>query len=139
MPQQVAELTSRIETVVQSAADAAERERQANINYQVAVGAQQVGIVDPEAAVALLNKSAIEWDGNEPKNISALLTALLETKPYLKAQTSTPLVPPVVGPTNPASPGRPPEALTLADVRRMKAFEINAQWDAVQAALKAGR
>jgi len=68
-------------------------------------------------------------DDGQPAEIDAAVTALLKGHPYLQAGAVS------LNPTNPQRKG----ALTLADVRRMTPEQINADWDAVQVALKAGR
>jgi len=137
MPQQVDDLTKQVETLTTVAQKTAVDAQDANLRYAVAVAAQQLGIVDPDAAVQLMDRQAIVWDGGIPGNVTELLTTLLERKPYLKAQPSLPIVP-NTGPTNPGAGTRPSAALTLDDVKKMSAAEINARWAEVSAVL-AGR
>lgn len=52
-----------------------------------AAGAKQ--IVDPDAAARLIDTSALEYDEvGKPKNVDALLDALVKDKPYLKSGTT---------------------------------------------------
>lgn len=47
-------------------------------------------LVDPDAAARLIDRSAIDYgDDGKPKNIPALLDALVKDKPYLKAKNTT--------------------------------------------------
>ena len=51
---------------------------------EVTQAAAKLGIVDPDAAYKLLDKEAIEYEGDgKPKNVEALLQSLLKGKPYL--------------------------------------------------------
>lgn len=52
----------------------------------VTTHAQQLGIIDPAAAMALMNQQTVEWgdDGRpDPESVTAALRALVEAKPYL--------------------------------------------------------
>lgn len=133
MPTQVAELETKITALTEVASKSAADAQDANLKYAVAVEAQQQGYVDPEAALALLDKGKLVWENGTPKNVAALLTELLVAKPYLKAAPSAPLIP-NAGPTNPgAAHGSPP--LTLDDIKKMKPNEINARWTEVAAVM----
>lgn len=133
MPTQVAELETKITALTEVATKSAADAQNANLKYAVAVEAQAQGCVDPEAALALLDKSKVVWETGTPKNVSVLLTELLTAKPYLKASPSTPVIP-NAGPTNPgAAHGSPP--LTLDDVKKMKPAEINSRWAEVSAVM----
>lgn len=81
-------------------------------------------VIDPEAALKLLNpETHLDEDGN------VNVEALLETHPFL-APTKT------HAPATPGASGLPPNrALTLEKIQAMSPDEINANWDAVQAAL----
>lgn len=82
--------------------------------------------VDPELLSKLV---AVEFgDDGQPAEIDGAVSALLKSHPYLQARG-------VSLNTNPQRKS----ALTLDDVRRMTPEQINAQWDEVQVALKAGR
>ncbi len=65
------------------------------VQMAVMSAASRMGIIDPDAAVRLLDTGDIEFDAaGNPKHIDKLLTALLEARPYLKAP-------------EPATPGKP--------------------------------
>lgn len=58
--------------------------------YEVQLQANRLGIVDPDAAVKLLDWSSLDYDEDgRPADIEAALTQLLADKPYL-AKTQTP-------------------------------------------------
>lgn len=109
------------------------RTQDAYLEVAVVNAAVKQGIVDPEAAYRLLDRKAVEWDGDRPTNIDALLTALVEAKPYLKGQPRT--GGPGPSATAPATGGKKP--LTREDVQRMTSQEINERWDEVQKVLAA--
>jgi len=78
----------------------------------------QLGVVDPDAAFALMDKSKIKVDdqGNV-EGVKEALEALLKDKPYLKGQGGN--TPPVVGGgSNPGSGGQTPGAGMNAFIRR---------------------
>ncbi len=61
------------------------------INAEIRVQASQLGIVDPDAAAALVNRSSISYD-SETGAVTGVVDALntmLETKSYLKAPEGT--------------------------------------------------
>jgi len=66
-------------------AKAREREQQERvIRYEVMLKATGMGVVDPDAAVKLLDWSTLEFDEQgQPKNTEAVLKALMKAKPYL--------------------------------------------------------
>ncbi len=59
--------------------------------YEVQLHAAKLGLVDPEAAVKLLDWGFIDYaaDG-KPQNVEAALNELVEAKPWLKAAQETP-------------------------------------------------
>lgn len=58
--------------------------QEARLENAVLRSAGKVGIVDPDAAVKLLDHSAIEYDSDgKPTNIEKLLKQLIEERPYL--------------------------------------------------------
>lgn len=63
--------------------------------YQVMLAAQKMQFKDPEDPFVMIGIDSIEFDDNgEPTNIDALLTALVEKKPYLIDGTGNPKAPP---------------------------------------------
>lgn len=95
--------------------------------------AARLGFADPEDAQRFLDADAIEWDDNgAPKNVQALLEAVLKAKPYLKASFTQP---PDLGQ---GSRGRAGVPLTREAITKMTPAEINARWDEVQEVMKRG-
>jgi hypothetical protein len=83
--------------------------------YQVQLTAQKLGIVDPEAAAALL-------PANTPaEQIENQLTLMLAARPWLKGAPSV-----TTPPGNP--PKQPTSGLTMDQLKTMTTDEINARW-----------
>lgn len=67
--------------------DAAAARQETLLKLAVYTKAPEVGIIDADIALALLDRSAIEYDDKgEPSNLDDQLTALLEAKPILKGK-----------------------------------------------------
>jgi hypothetical protein len=91
--------------------------------------ARDLGLVDEDAAVRLLDRAAVQTgDDGRPVNLPTLLAEMARKRPWLAGRSAEPATA-----ANPAAPRR---RLTRDDVRRMTADEINADWDAVQQALR---
>ena len=76
----------------------------------------EMGIADSDLALAMLDRSAIEYDdAGQPTNVGDLLTALLDAKPILKGIPAKPPTPKV----NSGSGGgsTPPPDLTAEELR----------------------
>lgn len=117
----------------------AERERAAQeriLRYEVQLAAQQHGLVDPDAAVKLLDWGRVEYDdAGQPTNLSTLLKDLVKTKPYLAAQPATG---PAASPANPAR--QTPSAsrtFTVSQLRDFRFYEANKA--EIQQAMREGR
>jgi small-conductance mechanosensitive channel len=125
-------LQKRAEEAERAAQEAARRLRERTIRAEVRLAAQAAGIVDPEAAYRLLDLDQVQLDDDgEPVNIPALIARLVKEKPYLQAR------PGGGSPAGNPGSGRP-AVLSLEDVRRMTPEQINANWEAVQAAISRG-
>ena len=60
------------------------KQKETAAQYDVALKAAKLGIVDPDAAWKLLDKSMLEYDKDDsPTNTEQLLQGLLKDKPYL--------------------------------------------------------
>ena len=96
------------------------------VRYEIEGQASRLGIIDPEAASALMNKSLLEFnEDGTPSNAEKLLKDLIKNKPYLApakpedppatpAQTATQQKPPLTPAMNPgrssiAVQGTPPQ------------------------------
>ena len=105
-------LEARATEAERSAATAAQRIADAMIASEVKVRASQLGIVDPDAALLLIDRTNVLY--NEDSGVTGVedaLTQLLEDKPYLKgAPNRAPNL-------NPQS-GEPAPTLRLTDDQR---------------------
>lgn len=76
----------RAEEAERNAQAAAERLKETTLRSAIVAEAAKKKIVDPDAAVALLDRSKLELDADgTPTNIADAMDALLEAKPYLLA------------------------------------------------------
>jgi hypothetical protein len=100
-------------------AEAASRER---INrYEVQIAAAKLGIIDPEAAVKLLDWESLEYEADgSPKGLDKALAALTANRPWL---VGTPA--PQAGATNPAR-GHAQGQMTMADVKKLTRQQVAA-------------
>lgn len=79
------------------------------IRYEVQAQAHKIGIIDPDAAVRLLDWSDLEYDEDgTPNNAEKLLKELLKNKPYLKAPEPAQQQAETPNPAQPAAQQRPP-------------------------------
>ena len=139
------------------AADALERARAAEerarlleVRLEVERCARRAGVVDEDAAYRLMDLQELEYDAaGKPANVEELLQKLLETRPWLRTGAHTGASPDAFGKTDGASangsvagasPANPPRdavrAMTRDAIRRMTPDQINANWEAVEAALR---
>jgi len=121
---------------LETAQAAHEQERRdLRLRLEVEREARRMGIVDEDAAFRLLDTASIKFDdAGMPTGVDKALKALTEARAWLIQAPSAPPVP-ATSPTNPPRPGGTP--LTRDDIRRMTPEQINANWDAVQAAMSA--
>lgn len=123
------ELAAR-DAAIEAAATQAKAGRLAGASLAAAA---RLGFADPEDAQRFLDADAVEWDDSgAPKNVQALLEAVLKAKPYLKASfTQTP----DLGQGNRGGSSIP---LTRDAIAKMSPGEINARWDEVQKVMAKG-
>jgi hypothetical protein len=126
---------------LKQAEDAQRRAQEAELKLQVALKANKLNLVDPEAAVSLLPRNQLEYDDTGAVlNLDELLEELLEARPWLKTQAPPPPRPPATGSTSPpANPAQRGPELTIAQVRKMSREEIMKRQDEVDEALARGR
>lgn len=75
---------NRAADLERQANEATERAREALLRSAVVAEAARKNVVDPDAAVALLDRTTLELDDDgSPKNIAEAMDALLKAKPYL--------------------------------------------------------
>ena len=78
-------LEARVVDAEKRAQDSASQVSAALIASEVKVKASQMGIIDPDAAYLLLNRTNIQYDAdNGVSGVDDALTQLLEDKPYLR-------------------------------------------------------
>lgn len=127
-------LTKRAQELEQTATQRDNELRQERAEREVERTARRLNIVDEETALALV-RSKIEFDdAGKPTNVTKLLEQLVKDKPFLIGQGAPP---PAGNPGNPA--GGRGSALTIEAIKSMTREQINARWDDVQAAIKAGK
>ena len=82
-------LEARASEAEKRADDAMQREQSALIAAEVKVRASQLGIIDPDAAYLLLDRTNVRYNAGEGvTGVDDALTQLLENKPYLKGQAN---------------------------------------------------
>ncbi len=87
------------------AADAQQQVASAMIASEVKVRASAMGVVDPDAAFVLLDRSNVRYDAEGGvTGVDEALESLLEAKPYLRGTTRTPNLNPESG--QPVTPVR---------------------------------
>lgn len=109
---------------------AEERARLLEVRLEAERCARKLGIVDEDAAFQLLDRDRIECDETgRPANVDRLMEELIAQRPWLvRSEAGTSV-------TNPPRDGF--RTLSLDAVRRMSPEEINDNWEAIQAALRA--
>ena len=81
----------------------------AMIASQVKVRASQMGVVDPDAAFVLLDRTNVQYADGAVTGVDDAIASLLEDKPYLRGTNRTPNI-------NPES-GQPVQAVRLTDLQ----------------------
>lgn len=83
--------------------------------YEVRLAARDAGVVDPADALALIDRSRIEYDAQgQPTNVKSLVADLVKAKPYLTAgKTQSQQIPRTPSPARP-EPGSDVERHTAA-------------------------
>lgn len=90
----------QIEEARSKAQEAEARANERLIKAEVKAACSELGIVDPDAAFALMDKESVTLkDDGEVEGVKEALAALIKAKPYLVAQKGN-----VGGPSNPGSP-----------------------------------
>ena len=98
------------------AIDADERTASAMIQSEIKVKAAQMGIVDPDAAVLLVDRTAIVYsEDSGVKGVPEALNALMEAKPYLKAHSGAANLNPGANTTARQAPVLTPEQKRVAE------------------------
>lgn len=90
----------QIEEARKKAQEAEARANERLIRAEVKAACSELGIVDPDAAFALMDKESVTLkDDGEVEGVTEALEALVKAKPYLVGQKGN-----VGGPSNPGSP-----------------------------------
>lgn len=89
--------------------DAQQQIADAMISSQVKVRASQMGVVDPDAAYLLLDRTNVQYADGAVTGVDDAIASLLEDKPYLRGTNRTPNI-------NPES-GQPVQAVRLTDLQ----------------------
>ena len=77
-------LTQRVAELEQTLADAQTQHQERTVRYEVLLKASELGLVDLDAAVRLLDWAALEFDEDgRPTNTEKVLKDLIKAKPYL--------------------------------------------------------
>jgi hypothetical protein len=133
-------LSKRVAELEAERAKEREQMRDRTTRYEVRIAAQALNIVDPDAAVKLLNWDAIEYgDDGRPIDIEGALKALTEDKPYLVRQE------PAQGQRSAGNPTNPTTRNAPTGTRRYTASQLNdrAFWtankDDIMRAVREGR
>ncbi len=129
-------LTKRIAELERQHTDASRAQQERILRYEAQLAASKLAIVDPDAAVKLMDWSALEYDeAGQPTNIESVLKELVKQRPYLAA-TAAPA--PQPSPTNPAR--QTPTGARTYTVSQLKDFGFYAANKAdIQAAMREGR
>lgn len=112
-----------------------QRLRESALHLSVSSEATRLNVVDPDAAVKLIDTSTLEYDEdrNQWDGIEEALAALVEERPWL----IRPAAPPTPKETSPANPARRRTRLTREALAKMTDAEIAAlPWDDVHSALQ---
>ena len=131
------EKLSKRNTQLEADLTAERRDRKLGVDrYEVQLAAGKLGIVDPDAAVKLLDWSTVEYgtDGS-PTNVEAALKALIAKRPYLASQQQQPSI----GATNPGTRAAPPGARTYSRSELGDYEFYSKNREDIQSAMKEGR
>lgn len=126
------QLTAKVADLEREKAELTRQHQERTIHYEVQSHAAKLGIVDPEAAVKLLDWSQLEYDDDGmPKNAQKLLQELVKAKPYLASAYSG----------SPANPPRsnPNQTFTNSQIARMSPEDYAKNKAEIMRAQKEGR
>ena len=112
-------------------------DRQDRINrYEVQIAATRLGIVDADAAVKLLDWTALEYgDDGAPQDIDRALKTLIKARPYLAGVPATPQMAATNGATRTQVPGQ--RTYTTAELNDYTFYAQHR--DDIVAAMREGR
>jgi len=123
------EAAAAIEQARREAEEARVEAHAAALRAEIGRAARRLHVVDEDAACRLIDASGLGPGDDLPGRVEAALAALVREKPYLAAWSDG------------ASAANPPRdesrRLGRDELRRMTPEQINANWEAVQRALRA--
>ena len=125
-------LKAEKEEAEKRAQDAMSKANELLLKAEVKQAAVDLGIVDPDAAYALMERENVEVNDGAITGVKEALTQLLEAKPWLKRAPGKP------GVGTPSNPDPAPTTYTRAQLAKMSTDEINKNWDAIQEQLQKG-
>ncbi len=125
-------LKAEKEEAEKKAQDAMSKANEVLLKAEVKQAAVDLGIVDPDAAYALMDREDVEIGDGTIKGVKEALTQLLASKPWLKRAPEKPSV------GAPSNPGEPTTTYTRAQLAKMSTEEINRNWDTIQDQLQKG-
>lgn len=126
-------LRKQVSDYERQVADAATRDQEHRLRLATITGAAKLGFADPEDALRMLDRTAVEFeDDGTPRNVNELLTDLLKRKTYLASASATPSGSQDLGNAGTAT-------FTKDQIAKMTPAQINANWDKIQAAAQAGK
>lgn len=112
----------------------ARQEQERTVKYEVQLHAAKLGIVDPDAAVKLLDWAQLDFnEDGTPKNAEKLLKALIADKPYLAGTPASGSA------TNPARNNSQSGYFTDSQISAMSPADYQKNRAAIFAAMKEGR
>lgn len=126
------------------------RHQERAVAYETKIAAKELGLIDPDVAVKLIDAARIDYaDDGTPKNLAELLRELVAAKPYLAASSSA--APASAGDTQPAqsraasSPTNAPTSngrtvtFTSQQIAAMSPQEYQQHKAAIMQAMREGR
>lgn len=130
------------------------RHQERAVAYETKIAAKELGLIDPDVAVKLIDAARIDYaDDGTPKNLAELLRELVAAKPYLAA-SSTPTAgsagdtqpaAPRAGQSSASSPTNPPTSngrsatFTQQQIAAMSPQEYQQHKAAIMQAMREGR
>lgn len=125
---------SRASDLERQVSDLTRSHQERAVKYEVQLHAAKLGIIDPDAAVKLLDLSQLDYDDDgTPKNAGKLLADLIKAKPYLAGTPASGSV------ANPARNTSNTTTFTESQISSMTADEYQKNRRAIMAAMKEGR
>ncbi|MGZ3677031.1 MAG: phage scaffolding protein [Ktedonobacterales bacterium] len=136
------QLAAKLAEAEKAKTEIVSRTQERMLAYETKIAATELNLVDPEAALKLLDASRIEFaEDGSPKNLVKLLKELVAAKPYLVAQQNQPAKPTVSpsSPTNPASGAGHTNTITEQYIASLSPEEYQKQRAAIFQARREGR